>query len=558
MAQGSLGWLGVTAAFAFGVCVYLMQPAGIVLIDDDFGYVRSVVETLQRGRPWSDEWLEPWSASLSVLTGLLYRLTGSFELAVHGMLALCATASFGASVVLLLHRGLTRSPAIFYSVLLLAFPTLLWKAVQFTGMALYLPCLLLALVMVEKRKWGWFLAFWALALTTRQSAVVWGVLPLAGLWRCFQDRAGSQPREVERIIGVILASVGLFSVMTWGMNKTHSQLLLTDRLFQNVHWPTFVVTLSLGCVLLFCVTGLGTFIVSGRPGMHVRETVSWGRLMLACVIAIAIGTLDPRNRIPTDHRLLSSELGWIYSNLAVVVSTGGWTLSSPRFHRGYLAGALGSLFFVALRPQVWDYYFIDVAVFAFFAVTRASAIGPTASTGTRSMRSLTAATMLLVGIQAIFLIQLKGAVDKSFALCRVHEEALRAGRIAPTEIGKAPFGFHGWYLHRWYAQHEGRTSPDIAGFHIYLRGSAIVIGKTYSAPLHLLPTFQDRRPATVDQVVGVAIAKHLWIFEGRYYLLRPSDRPALSPGAELPEDYQPLHFPLNDGEWRALIESPLR
>jgi|CXWL01.1.fsa_nt_gi hypothetical protein len=535
-----------------------MQPFGVALIDDDFGYVRSVIETLQRGRPWTDEWLEPWSAGLSVLTGLLYRLTGSFELAVHGFLALCATASFGASVVLLLHRGLTRGSAVFYSALLLAFPTLLWKAVQFTGVALYLPCLLLALVMVEKRRWAWFFVFWAMALTTRQSAVIWGVLPLAGLWQCLHDGTRRQPGEGARIVGVILASLGLFAAMSSGMNKTHSQLLLTDRLFQNVQWSTFVETLGLGCVLLVCAIGLGSFVVSDRPGTRVREAVSWGRVLLAGVIAVAIGILDPRTRIQTEHRLLSSELGWLYSIIVVAIAAAGWTLFRGRFHWPNLVGAIGSLFFVALRPQVWDYYFLDLAVLGFFAVTQASSIGPATSAKSVSSRWFKAAALPLAGIQVILLLELKGAVDKSYALCRIHEEAVRAGRISPAEIGKAPFGFHGWYFHRWYARHEGRTAVDIAGFHTYIRGGAIVIGKTYSPALHRMPTFQDRLPSREQQVVGVTTSRHLWFFEGRYYLLRPSDRRALSPGAELPAEYQPPRFPLNDGEWRDLIESPNR
>ena len=141
----------------FGGLIFLLLPASVITLDDDFGYLRSVVETVRRGRPWTDDWLEPWSASISVLAGLVFRFAGSFKLAIHGTLVAAGVASLVGAVGLFLVRGLHAGRAISFAALLLTFPTLLWKSVEFTGMSLYLPCLLLALGAAERRRWGWFL-----------------------------------------------------------------------------------------------------------------------------------------------------------------------------------------------------------------------------------------------------------------------------------------------------------------------------------------------------------------------------------------------------------------
>src|SRR4051812_26302714 len=83
-------------AFGYGLLIWLLLPSGVIAINDDFGYLRSVIQTIQHGRPWTDDWLEPWAASLSLFAGLLFRATGSFSFAIHGLLAGLAGAAFAA------------------------------------------------------------------------------------------------------------------------------------------------------------------------------------------------------------------------------------------------------------------------------------------------------------------------------------------------------------------------------------------------------------------------------------------------------------------------------
>jgi len=86
-----------------------------------------------------------------LLAASLYRITGNFPCATQGLLALLAAVSFWTSGSLLKARGYSPRSAAALSALLLTFPTLLWKSVKITSVALYLPCLLLAIKAAEEK-----------------------------------------------------------------------------------------------------------------------------------------------------------------------------------------------------------------------------------------------------------------------------------------------------------------------------------------------------------------------------------------------------------------------
>jgi hypothetical protein len=133
------------AASLFGLFLYGTLPAGVAVYNDDFGYLRSVLETLEHGRPWTNDWLEPWAASFSTLSALVFLAGGDARLAMHGLLGLLGAVGFAAGCALWKARGHRAAPALALAALVSTVPTLLWKSVEFTAFALHLPCLLLAL-----------------------------------------------------------------------------------------------------------------------------------------------------------------------------------------------------------------------------------------------------------------------------------------------------------------------------------------------------------------------------------------------------------------------------
>ena len=75
----SAGRAALWAALAYGLVIYVTLPPEAIAINDDFAYLKSVVQTLQHGRPWTNDWLEPWSASLASLSALVFHATGRFH-----------------------------------------------------------------------------------------------------------------------------------------------------------------------------------------------------------------------------------------------------------------------------------------------------------------------------------------------------------------------------------------------------------------------------------------------------------------------------------------------
>src|SRR5882724_8619932 len=139
------GWLPVLLALGYGFLVYLIIPKWVIVMNDDFGYLRSVIETVQHGRPWTDDWLEPWAFSLSAISALLFESTGNFYLATVGLQIVSAALLFYSLWRLLTARAVSSPGAVVVAFLIVTFPTVFWKTLEFTALTVYLPCLIIAL-----------------------------------------------------------------------------------------------------------------------------------------------------------------------------------------------------------------------------------------------------------------------------------------------------------------------------------------------------------------------------------------------------------------------------
>lgn len=544
-------------AALFGALIFLLLPATVVTLDDDFGYLRSVVETARRGRPWTDDWLEPWAASLSVLAALIFRVTGSFSLAIHGLLAIAGAAACAAAAALFRSRGFSAGRALGFSALLLTYPTLLWKGVEFTGLALYLPCLLLALGAAEQRRWVLFLLPWTLALATRQSALAWGVLPaveLGRLWLARDEEAGrSRLGRAVKVAAVGLTGLGVFLLMSRGMNKTHAQLLLTDHAFDHVAWREVLHGATVGALAFLGAAGLGGAVLRWQAGGSTVSRPSLPAMALTAIFTLLLVLVDLRETVSIEHPLFAGSMGWLYTKLLLVLAAAGWVTGGFALRPTHVCYAVASLALVCLRAQVWDYYLIDVAVFGFFAPAASAASAPVAKP---LPRWVWAAPVVVAGFHLGFVGELKATLDRARALCLLGEGALRAGRLEAAELGFAPFGFAGWHLYPGFVARDGRADADIAGFTRYLRPGAVEVGQGYSRALHIFPRFRHEPPADRSNVVASGRYRVGWFFQGDYFLLRFKTAAEAPPALALPADYRTPVFPRDDAEWRQLIASP--
>ncbi len=159
----------------------------------------------------------------------------------------------------------------------------------------------------------------------------------------------------------------------------------------------------------------------------------------------------------------------------------------------------------------------------------------------------------LGAVHAVLVLDFKAWLDRGAALCEVSERALRAGQLRPAELGFAPFGFAGWQLYPYFIAHEGRDTPQIDGFNLYLRPEAVLIGQHYSRFLRRFARFNFVAPTDRRGLIAIGHTRCLWRYRADYYLLRNRSAPAATVPWVLGTDFQRPWFPLTDAEWRTLI-----
>ncbi len=536
-------------ATAYGLFVLALLPPGIIALNDDFAYLRSVVETLQHGRLWTDDWLEPWAAGLSLLSALLFKGTGSFYFATYGLLALLAAAAFFAAGQLLLARNLPIGRTLLLAALGLTFPTLLWKQVQFTGLALYLPCLLVALWAAEARRWVVFGVAWLLALATRQSALAWAALPLAAIvmdWRADGKSAGR--RWLGPLLSVVAGS-GLYLILGQFMNKTVAQQAITDRMWENWNFSQAQHSLLTGGVVLLLAVGLGQWAFRGVSVPHDGQGRRWLWVAGVALAGIFLLIANVRDRVACEFDTFDSAWGAGYLRVGMALGLAGLALGRFSWRTVPLAGALAALEVLSLRSVIWDYYLLDVVVFGFCAVQPAvtDAAGDVAKWAPR----------LPVGAIALFqvvsVLPIKGSLDRTHALFDLGSRAVEEGRVAPQKASFLPFGLMAWYYFPLHVRDGWTSGPDLADFGGCLEQDTVLIAWRYSKPLRGLPGHDTGLPEDRSQVIASGKFNYCW-FYGVEVMLLPAPPASVRPGKrQYPADYRLPVYPHDDAGWRDLI-----
>lgn len=534
------------AAAAYGLAIYAALPAGVVACNDDFGYLKSVVQTLQHGRPWTDDWLEPWSASLSVLAAGLYLLLGHFPLAVHGLLAGLAAVSFLGAATLFHARGLRPPATLAAAAGLLTFPVLLWKTLEFTGVALYLPCLLWALWAAERKRWLLFGIAWAIAVASRQSAVAWLALPAVDLarhaiWRSPPGVPGWRGPAV-----VLAFAAPWLALLAGGMNPSHAQVVRTGAILWRANTADGLAAVAAGLAVFALSAGIGAWAIGLGDSGRLR---TWSRALLlpGATLAVAVAAVDFRALLHWDVVSFGDPAGFFYGKLILAAAAAGWVLVRIRLDPGPAVLAFASLVLLGVRGDRYDYYFADIALAAFFCL-RAPAGAPPVPEPAPARVAHAAWARVVVGLgllaagsfHARFGHGLKLTLDRAWALCSLYEHALRAGKIQPGELRDAPFGYLGWHLHPLAAASGGDNFRRFAG--LGRRAPTVV--------WEIAPPSPSLTPAGT-----LADETHRLGSVGRHRFILRRIAPAEA-GDALVLGPRHVPFPLDAAEWTQLIAGP--
>jgi hypothetical protein len=258
--------------------------------------------------------------------------------------------------------------------------------------------------------------------------------------------------------------------------------------------------------------------------------------------------------------------------LGAVLGTGLSLGGSVKLRYEALLAGAGSLLLVSIYAGKFDYYFIEVFCLSLVAAWPAHAGAPAVAVARTAFVwprrfILTGGALLALGTTVWHgrsLIRLASQQDRAAGVILLYEDNLRAGRIAPADVGMTTFGYHGWLFQDYFAAHEGRTAPLLGGFIRYgqpwdnTAGTGILT--TYPKDFRnwrgVIPTRNNTalKEARGLVEVGPLEVPFLHFFKVRYQLLRGNTAGPVVPGQSPdPAHYQRIPFPLNDAEWRHLI-----
>lgn len=538
----------------FGLLLWLLLPAGVTVMNDDFGYLGSVLETVRRGRPWTDDWLEPWSASLATICAFVWRLTGSFHVATQGVQALLGAVGVGGAYMLFRSMDLSRGRSLCLAGLLLTVPTVLWKQVEFTALVLYLPCLLWAIWAALQGRWRLFFVAWLLAFASRQSALVWLALPA---WACLHGlfSGAAQTRVWRAPAWVLGGAVPVVLLLCLGMNQSNAQAVLTAHSWQRMELSYTVRNAGFGVVVWLVAAGWGALLQAvWAPGRSVAQVGP--RRVLTVLAAVTGAAVLSASYFPIylEHDGYAGVMGRLYVSVALAAGVAGWLLAPGTIRPGLALAGLGALAPLALRTNTWDYYYLDIALFGLAAAHMPAVVRepPPARSPAPWLGWLVLGMAAAGHLQ--FAWDLKCHVDREYAVNVLTERALRADLLPITDIGHASYGFQGWQLHPHYTAHEGRGSMDTGAFTRYLRRGATSV---HVSPMRFWRdsrTLLGKKDLEESRLVASEVFRVGWLWYQRVSIVR-SVSAEIGP-AGIPQPNPALSrrvLPLDDREWRATL-----
>jgi hypothetical protein len=568
------GW----AAYALFYFAFGFHPG--LLASDDFGYLRSVLGTLAAHRPYAYAWLEPYAATYSGACALLYGLTGSLLAAAWGFQAFCALAFYPLLARLLAAR-LRPGHAALLSLAIAACPLWFAKAADFQAAFCTLDLVLLALLAFEARRWGWFFLAAFLAFANRQNQICLLILPWAqalrgGIqgewvsWKLPRVYSGTslKPAPLKTVTLWTLAWAAAALLLVLSMNRTYAS---AHAAYRSEAFPELAkhaaLAFAAGGFMVLGWLSLGS-LLAGRPGVWrsrwagaagVEKVATvgarfgagfrarWPYLAATAGLLALIPAWGP-SLLRTDTPLFGL-LGWRQVNRllpwALLALLPALDLTLLR-RKPYPALLMGYVAIASVRGIWWDYYFLEIALIAILMAveqSQASALPRPA------LAALALCLVFDMGYGFLYKIQ----SDKQALSVSVLERLQREGKVPTEAMSGAPFGFLGWKLFDYYIAHDGRMGGNPEDFLGYVRRDRVLV----ETGLPWRSGFKAALPAGADSLAGGEC--RIGFAKVRYRVAdvhgSRAEEPAQGPALRLDPRFRPPPYPLDDAEWRALIQA---
>lgn len=537
----NLRWpIAAFTLYSLAYFAFLFHPG--MLRYDDFGYLQSVIETLERGRPHTHDWLAPYTAASSTLSALAYRVTGDFPLSTWGLQAAFVLANF-ILLYRILRTRLPPGPSAWLSLLIASQPIYWYKCAEFGGNIFTFTFVLAAFWAYLHGRWALFFAAAFLAFANRQNSVALLVLPL---YHILRDGKGARKAFlVAGLLAFAIGGAGLHVAMNRSFAQVHSIYGGIDRTMAAGIVKSIFVGIYIGLAYLsFFRWLLGSRALENlrinlrKPWIPGAATVLFacipmaGSLPLVDFQAPFIGSLDHAHGIQYALIVIIPALLWILDWRAL------------RFDAAFcLCGAY--IVLTSMRGFWFDIYLLDVGLAVLVFVLRGE---PLPGPGKPSLAFI----LVLLAAHLGWAYGFKIMSDKNALSNQVYEKLERLDKVQVENMTDATFGYAGWKLFDYSRDNEPFT--QFAGFLRHIHKDRVVLETE-------LPWRREFKRGAPD---GAEIleqgAAPIGFFHLRYRVmdLHAGEDWSIAQGRFLSldvEKYREKIFPLNRKEWSDYIRS---
>jgi hypothetical protein len=316
-----------------------------------------------------------------------------------------------------------------------------------------------------------------------------------------------------------------------------------QRHFAHGFWPPLQQVI-VAVIVFVAGAGLGAFVSVSASGGRSATRFAAGMSICASLTLILsmFMTSDSQDFVLFEQALFSTRAGLMFVGLINAISIAGWLWGLPTIRLRYLACGAASAAVAGVVPKLWDYYLMDVAVFGIVSASLTSAEG-----GARTARFARtvgfAAAAGLLAIQSNFIVTIKKLIDINYAAVALHERALRAGILSPTDVPDAPFGYQAWHLYP-YTFIAENSRGDIRK--LIRAQSSVVRWDDADIPP---PTEENGRLQPGQTVIASDFFPFRWTQSQRFSLvLNPTPKDAAVSMDMSRYTFEP--YPLSNAEWR--------
>lgn len=409
-----------------------LLPDFVITKSDEFGYLQSVILTIQQGRVITSDFLAPFNCALSILSGCVYILTNNFYLATSGVLFVFSLFNFFLLKRIVEPHVSEEKFASWLSFSICISPLLVYRSAEYSGVLISLTLFYLALLCHRNQRWFWFYIVVFVSYSNRQSALY--LLFLPGI-HFLQDWTSNRRINYKLIVFTILFGLA----MLWlgkTLNPTYAQVKVTDRVFEEFNLVRSVNSFLGVFSIVFFLIEVGLLITTRK-----FPKLSWIGVGFTLVFLTSVVLRSNEPLLQIDILTISLFTDMLPSTFQLMVLLlmvfGLLFFDYSKILKHYVAfGLVGAYtLLLSIRGVLWDYYLLEpmLCVILLLGVPHIE-----------KMLKLKLFRCIYIGGCLLHIVLLRSLIDISEIKLLAQEELFRNRKTDTHNFTNPTFGYCGW------------------------------------------------------------------------------------------------------------------